>query len=200
MNQRFTRIVLLGLSMLAAPAVLAQEPETPDPDAPKKIYKHQQPDGSVIYTDEPAPGAEEIRVQQVPTYEPPKTPRFTPYQSQPETQAQGRGYERFAITAPDNDQAIRENTGNVTISVSISPALDSRHQIEYSLDGQQVATTDQTSQLLENVARGTHTVSAKVVDARGKVLAESSVVFHLQRTSKLQPGRNAIFPGPLKKP
>lgn len=194
MKLRFVQVLLLGASLLPGLSALAEEAQTPDPDAPKKIYKQKQPDGTVIYTDEPGPGAEEVRVQQLPTYEAPRTPSFTPYQPPRETQSPGRSYERFAISSPGNDEAIRDNTGNITVSVSLSPVLDAGHQIEYLLDGVLVETTGATSIQLQNVDRGSHTITARVVDHRGAVLDESSVTVHLQRTSVLQPGRNQPAP------
>lgn len=195
MKLRFVQVLLLGAGLLPGLSALAEEAQTPDPDAPKKIYKQKQPDGTVIYTDEPGPDAEEVRVQKLPTYAPPpKSPGFTPYQPPRETQSPDRAYERFAISSPGNDEAIRDNTGNITVSVSLSPGLDAGHQIEYLLDGVLVESTGATSIQLQNVDRGSHAITARVVDHRGAVLDESSVTVHLQRTSVLQPGRNQPAP------
>ena len=48
----------------------------------------------------------------------------------------------------------------------------------------EIARGSQTSQSLSNVDRGTHTVSARVVDSNGTTLIDAApVVFHMQRVS-----------------
>ena len=50
------------------------------------------------------------------------------------------GYESFKVTSPANDSVIRDNGGNVRVSLSISPGLRSGHQIDVMVDGQSVGT------------------------------------------------------------
>ena len=197
MKSVFGWLLIVGVSLLPGQILLAQEAGSPDPDARKKIYKQVQPDGTVTYTDEPGPRSEEIQVQPAPTYTPPKTPSFTPYQPPARSTEPASGYSSFSISTPAHDESVRANTGDITVSVAISPGLDAGHHIEYLLDGKLVQATAATSIQLNNVDRGTHTITARLVDQRGATLEESSVTIHLQRTSTLQPGRN---PPPVPKP
>ena len=92
------------------------------------------------------------------------------------------GYEEFKVTSPTNDATIRDNGGNVRVSLSLTPGLRSGHSIEVMMDGQSIGSGGSTSLTLTEVDRGTHTVQAAVKDNEGKEIARSnSVIFHLKR-------------------
>ena len=74
----------------------------------------------------------------------------------------------------------------LTVRLGIQPQLQSTHRIVVRYDGLPVANWPfgATSHQLEEVYRGTHTVSATVTDAGGKVLARGpTVTFHVKQTS-----------------
>jgi len=94
-------------------------------------------------------------------------------------------YTGFSITNPTNDQGVRANDGNVTIHMSIQPALQSGHMIVLNVDGEDGKLSSATSGLtmeLKNMSRGLHTVIATVVDKDGNNLIKSEPVsFHVLR-------------------
>ncbi len=100
-------------------------------------------------------------------------------------QSQGSGYTGFSITSPTNDQGVRANDGNVTVQLSLQPALQSGHTIVLSASGEGSQSTENSSGLtvgLKNLSRGLHTVSAAVVDKDGnKLISTESVSFHVLR-------------------
>ena len=154
-----------------------------------EMYKWTDQDGKVIYSDKPNPNGSEEKVDAPPltTYKPTTTQKqftYTPKTSQNSTRDRV-SYSKFAIDQPVNDAAVRENTGNVSLSMSISPGLNSNrnHTIEIYLDGSKKGNTSGLSYQFTNMDRGTHTVTAKIVDGAGKVLKTASVTFHLQRHS-----------------
>lgn len=196
----FAYILLASsLSLFVSHAPRAEDATAPASGGGKKVYKQVNPDGTITYSDKPAAGAEEVKVPTVPTYQPPKVPEFTPYQK-PEKPAPF-AYDSLKITSPANDETIRENVGDVTVVLSVSPSLRPGHRIEYLLDGASVERSTQSSYQFKNMDRGSHNLTAQIVDESGNVLNSSSVTVHLQRTSTLQPGRNPpAFPAPHPQP
>ncbi len=148
-----------------------------------KIYKHSLPNGDVVYSDKPPPPdqGEEVTLEPLQGFSLPPAPPLqdsTAKKDEPET----IGYEDFKVTSPSNDATIRDNGGNVPVSLSLTPGLRNGHSIELMMDGQSIGSGKSTSVTLTEVDRGTHTVQAAVKDNQGKEIARSnSVIFHLKR-------------------
>jgi hypothetical protein len=143
------------------------------------VYKTVDEDGNIIFTDKPSEEAEEIEIQKLETIENPNPPRYTPPKQAEEKLPQ---YKSLTVTSPENGAGIRSNNGNVTISLSLEPALSRGHKIIILMDGKEVGSG--TSVSLQNVDRGTHSINAKVVDANGETLISTSSTFSLLRVSK----------------
>ncbi|MCR9260029.1 MAG: DUF4124 domain-containing protein [Pseudomonadaceae bacterium] len=173
------------------------------PSAYSAIYKTTDADGNVVFTDvPPKDDAKSFELTEGNTYRPetpvPAIPAPVDVDETQETEesaeeAPRAGYDKIAITAPADDEALRENTGNISVSVSMDPALDtsSGHRIQVLVDGQVAGEAPSATVSLQNIDRGTHSLVAQVVDANNNVLASSSaVVVHLQRYSILNaPGK-----------
>jgi DnaJ-class molecular chaperone len=99
--------------------------------------------------------------------------------------AHAGSYTGFSITNPTNDQGVRANNGNVTIHMSLRPALQSGHMIVLNVDGEDGKSSNATSDLtmeLKNMSRGLHTITAIVVDKDGNDLIKTEPVsFHVLR-------------------
>ena len=148
------------------------------------VYRSIGPDGSVVFSDEETPGSESIEVQDVPTVTLPRAPEFRYQEDQPARPP----YSRVAIISPANDETIRNNAGNFSISAGLSPRLRGSHVLEISLDGKVVSSGSTTSVNLENVDRGTHVARATVKSSSGEVIqASKPVTFHLLRVSVQHP-------------
>jgi len=159
-----------------------------------EVYKSVQPDGSVIYSDRPAPDATPVTIEPPPTL-PVAPPRPEgPAAPPPEEAAPAPrpvDYQAIDILAPGEDSVVRDNPGNVTITVQLQPELqaDAGHRLAVILDGSQLQGRFTGNRLsLANVDRGTHSVVVVVVDGQGKVLARSAPrIFHMKRHSILNP-------------
>jgi len=94
-------------------------------------------------------------------------------------------YTGFSITSPTNDQGVRANDGNVTVHLSLQPALRSGHTIVLSVSGEGSESTIDSNGLtvqLNNLSRGLHTVTATVVDKDGNdLITTGPVSFHVLR-------------------
>ena len=81
----------------------------------KEVYKWTDPDGNVIYSDEPHPDAEIIDELEPQTY---KAPRYAPGVLKPKPKkADAFAYKTVRIAAPANDLTIRDNAGQVGVAV-----------------------------------------------------------------------------------
>lgn len=182
MKSKFThwiQLVLFGSLLLLGQAAQAE------------MYKWVDEEGNVSYSDQPqhkdARKLDPYSDNTIPaTPIPPKAQPALPAPDKPETR-----YSLLQITSPEDDQAIRSNNGNISISLSIQPALNlaQGHSISLLLDNQLVSENLTTLQAtLQNIDRGTHQLSAVIKNKQGETLKQSdSITFHLHRHSILHP-------------
>jgi len=148
------------------------------------IYKTIDEEGNVYYSDRPTPGAEKVELPPPTVYTPPKLPAAGSPAASKQTDSKP-AYESLRILSPKPDEAIRSNNGDLIVEWAVDPPLKRRqgHRLMLILDGQEVPATGGRHQF-KNLDRGTHTLSARILDRRGRVLAEAEpVTFHLLRIS-----------------
>lgn len=154
------------------------------------IYKSVDEEGHVTFSDTQTPGAEEIEKKDIPTV-PTRVPQADfsgdSNETDDEKEATSR-YDSIAIVSPENDTAIRENSGQVSVSVSVQPALAEAHQIVLYMDGTEAARSRSPIFQFSNVDRGTHTLTAAVVGSDGnEIIRSDSISFTLHRHSVQNP-------------
>ncbi|MCF6355268.1 MAG: DUF4124 domain-containing protein [Candidatus Polarisedimenticolaceae bacterium] len=100
-----------------------------------------------------------------------------------------RGYSKFTIAKPEQNETIRNTEGVVNVSFFLAPGLHGEDKIVVTLDGQKLKEKLSSTQFsLKDIPRGTHTLKADIVDADGETLASTGTVsFHLRQTSILHP-------------
>jgi Domain of unknown function (DUF4124) len=164
------------------------------------VYKSVDPEGNVVYTDDPKGHGEPIKLPPISTVPPPKYVTSPAEAISSGSESQAPFYEQLSIVTPTADETLRDNPGNVTVKVALQPALDKAagHRLQYFLDGQpqgEPGTADKA--VFPNVPRGTHTAEVAVVDAAGDELQRSSSVrFYLHRQSVNFP-RGPAAPAPV---
>lgn len=168
-------------------------------------YKSIGPDGSVVYTDRPAPNAQELRLPEPSTYAPPDLPasRSAPA-FQPEPVA-GSAYQSVRITAPPNEGTVFAAQGGVDVDVALEPALVDGHTLTYVVDGKEVAKGLRTERVrVTDLDRGTHHVEVAVRDEAGRLVSMSDrITFHLRQPSindPLRPDDEAQPEQPIEPP
>ncbi len=159
------------------------------PACAEELYKIVHPDGSIEFTDDPnKPGAEPITVQKLPTYK--QRPVTTPPAVEPKQAVKEKtvSYTRLEIASPAQDETVFFNENGMSISIGIEPDLAEGHVIELVVDGSVVASGQQKSFTVKDIYRGTHTVSARVVDKQGStVKTASTVTFYMRQHSIIKP-------------
>ncbi len=155
------------------------------------VYKSIGPDGAVVYTDRPAPNAEELRLPEPSSYAPPALPAggaAPAFQAEPVV---GAVYRSVRITAPPNEGTVFAAQGGVDVDVALEPGLLEGHTLTYVVDGKEVAKGLRTDRVrLTDLDRGTHHVEVAVRDEGGRLAAVSDrITFHLRQSSINDPLR-----------
>ena len=158
----------------------------PGTKALAEVYKRVNPDGSVEFTDVPdKKGEKPIAIEPSSSYSPPKQPLTLPTPKGPDKKAFA-GYESVNITQPADGAIIRDNTGNLTVSVTSSPALQDGDSYVLLMDGSKVGEGRTGTFKLSNIPRGSHTLWVQIQDGEGNSLIQPrAVTFDLKRFSKL---------------
>ena len=102
------------------------------------------------------------------------------------------GYDTLRIVAPAHDATVHDNSGNVTVTVAISPRLraEAGERLALLLDGKVVASGAEPRFVLADVERGAHTLQVRVTAADGAdVQVSPPATFYMWRASRLFPGR-----------
>lgn len=152
-----------------------------------QIYKYYDQNGNLVLTDAPREGAVKVETGPVMTV-PALKGRAPDPAATPAVPAAPVPKYLVLLNSPPPDATYRRGGEAVPIGVTVSPSLQPGHRLEVLFDG--VVQPDNITELKidENVDRGAHTLSARVVDAEGKVIATSpGVTIHVQQTSRIKP-------------
>ena len=190
---RFGYLLLLTIISLslAGPAYAAQQAEEDkeqqseqqeEKKKSNKVYAIKDRDGNIIgYTDDPNKGSEEVTIRKGTEYTPPEQNTVWT-KVEPKVVEEPAAYTKFAIASPSNDATIRDNAGNIQVAFDIRPALAVGHKVQLLLDGAVISESRGVIQSAANVDRGTHSITAKIVDANNRVIKTASpVTVHLHR-------------------
>lgn len=151
------------------------------------VYKRVNPDGSIEFTDMPEEvGEKSIEVAPPSSYSPPPLPK--PAAPTAAAKKTAVSYESVAISSPAHDSTIRDNEGNISISVTSKPGLQTGHSFILMLDGKEVGKGPQSTFQLKNIDRGSHNLSVQVINGAGKIMVQSKpVTVHLHRAVVRRP-------------
>jgi hypothetical protein len=154
------------------------------------IYMQQDANGNISYSDMPSPNA--LRVD----LPPPTTTQFTTPTAAPPvskntansgpknstnnntTAEEHEPYTVFAISSP-TDQQTFQNQRDLSVEISITPALQKGDSIQFILDGAKVGEPITATHFqLNQLPRGTHQIAATLLDENKSELRQApSVTF-----------------------
>ena len=161
--------------------------------AQAEVYRIVNPDGSITFTDQATPGAEPHTLPPVSTYSAPKASAATLAGDRQGNDAAGPAYRAFAVASPADEQTLRDNAGNISMLVRVDPPLrvEAGHRIQFMVDGvDQGEPSTATGVTFQNVDRGSHTLSARLIDAEGQTLMTApAVTVFLHRATVNAPAR-----------
>lgn len=156
------------------------------------LYRWVDEQGRVHYSDRPQDGADKIEIQPAPRTSPPpaQQPVRRPQQSTaPAAQPPAaKTYESVSVVNPGEDQVLWNIGAVLTVSIAAAPRLHDGHRVVVRFNGEVVEgwPPQALNHQVNDVFRGTHTVSAAITDENGSVLITSApVTFHVKQTSIL---------------
>lgn len=155
------------------------------------VYKHVDKEGRLIkYSDQPQkPGDEPLKMPKPALeYKSNKgAEQSTPQRSEsrPKRKEQKKeskekkaviAYTAVTILKPDDEEAIRANSGSFPIELASQPKLDTKsgHRYVIFVDGKKQTESTSARFTVNNMDRGAHSISAEVHDKDGNVLVSSS--------------------------
>ncbi|QOL26020.1 DUF4124 domain-containing protein [Thalassotalea sp. LPB0316] len=145
-----------------------------------KIYVWTDESGTLVFSDSPRPGAEEVKVSENANVLPSVDTKILDIKPQALT-------DEFSIdvTQPENHATVRDNTGSVHVIGRIKPVFKQGYKIQLLLDEKPYEKPQSHSMfVLRNVDRGEHQIQLQLLNQKGKVIALSQpVTFYMHRAS-----------------
>jgi hypothetical protein len=171
------RFPLLAFCLLAF-AVQAQETKV-------QMWKWTDANGVVHYSDIPAPGAVQVgvSVSQGQSDAAPAVPSPGTTRSSPVPTEQAVSYTSLTIVQPQNEASYFEANSVVDVQIDSDPSLADGDSMFLYLDGKRIGnTSDSTNYSLQNLDRGTHTLTAAIFDAQGnQKIRSQAVTFYMKQ-------------------
>lgn len=176
-----------------------------------KIYQWKDQNGNIVFGDRPvdkqtADEVEVLPMMVVPAYETPEqrlkrleeeaekaklaaleAEKNAAATEEVEEEEEEFKYTSFKVTSPADGEAIRANSGNVSVGFSLEPALGPNDTISVYVDGKKHKENSKNLMAdLINLNRGEHSVFAVVKNEAGSVLLNSDTIrFTVLRHSAL---------------
>lgn len=158
-----------------------------------EIFCSTAADGGMHCSDRPAPDKEKVDLGKPSVYTVPRGRASAGSGAAADTgnatNAQDGSYQSVRIVSPQPDQVFTSASSSVSVRLSVIPGLQQGHKVLYLVDGQKVGgAVASTSNVLTDIKRGTHRISAHIVDQSGQVVALSKpVIFHMLQPSVARP-------------
>ena len=149
-----------------------------------EIYRSVDANGTVVYSDQPLPKSEVISLPSVNIATQSNTQNTNASTDSTNVTLKKKvKYTKFKISSP-TDQETFQNATEIAVTISISPSLQNGDKIQYFLDGKAVSEPiDSASYSIpkikgtqEVIARGTHSITASILDEQGQVIKTTSPV------------------------
>jgi len=181
------RTALLLIAMLATPVLASQT-----------VWKWVDEQGVTHFSDRPVPGATKVEISSSNRADVRPNSAGSSYTT-PAASPASR-YQDFEISQPVEGQVFSNAGGQVPVAIRLNPQLNPGDTLALYLDGSPVDgfPRNATQHSLSAVARGEHTVSARITDGSGRQIKTTPTVhFVVRQTSVAQPPTGpAIKPPP----
>ncbi len=150
-----------------------------------EVYRWTDDQGVTHYSDKPHGGAKPVElppIQVVPAFKPP------PGETTSAAPAKPSSAERYAtahIASPADGATLRDNTGTISVQLSVAPDAKAGDYFRVVLDGtESPGRHGGASAVLTEVPRGTHTIGANIYGPNDNLLKQvPSVTVYLHEAS-----------------
>lgn len=178
-----TRVLLLA-GLLFALSSAAQ-------DSKRELWMWKDANGVTHYSDRPVPGARRVELSHVsgPVEATVPVSPEGPVPSEDEEEAVPVEYRLLEFLQPTEGQTFFGADATVDVQLRMDPSLAEGHRLALYLDGTLVGgAANATSYTIGNLARGAHTLTAVIQDARGIDLLRSQPrTFNVRQPSTIPP-------------
>ncbi|WP_247749626.1 DUF4124 domain-containing protein [Pseudoalteromonas viridis] len=148
----------------------------------QKVYRWKDKNGNWVYSDVPKKGSEKVKLNtNMLTMPATDTSILAPNSTTPAVTYKAK------ITAPSDQQTLRENSGSVYVNGLVTPRFANGFQVQLFLNGKPAGPKQTSASFaLRDLPRGEHKLQMKVFDDKGMLVAQSAVTtFFLHRASLL---------------
>ena len=145
-----------------------------------EIFRNVDSNGNITFSDQPNDESKKVELSPINSQPFPKG-RAVPTKKQ----EAANPYTSLNITSPGNDTTIPTGQMTVPVNVSVMPKLRAGHLIQLFLNGNiHGSPASPTALKLTGLHRGEHSISAAVIDKKGKaVINSNTVTIHVKRAS-----------------
>lgn len=139
----------------------------------EEVYKEVNDAGVPSFSDQAMPGAEPVTVRKTSTFTDTTYQQNQLKRQKNDSLKPAKTDYKLLVTNPLNDSAIRDNAGNLTLTVSISPSVQPGHRAELLMDGIKIRDVHAGGDIqLTNIDRGTHAFNIRVLDKDGNIITD----------------------------
>jgi Domain of unknown function (DUF4124) len=160
-----------------------------------EVYKTKDKDGRVVYTDKPkTENAEKVELREVNTI---PSVESSPVVKLKRPKQEAVNYQ-IAILSPTADTIVPVTQRDLKVAVSVNPGLNDGVVLAYSMDGQVLQETTDSSITIKEIPVGIHSLVVEAIDSEGQSLGRSDAV----SVSVIRPSLKKPDPKkpPVKKP
>ena len=164
-------------------------------------YVRVEPDGTKTYSDRPLAGGHPVEVQPAQTYSsPPSSTSSSSARSREQAEIDDAANFHYECSLTPRGDETFTNPESVPVALALTPALRYGDVLTFTVDGLPITGDNgQTAFTVPQPDRGSHTVTAHIVDRSGRTLCDASTTFHVMRASINSPTRRAP-PAPPPRP
>jgi Domain of unknown function (DUF4124) len=182
------RTALIVLAMLATPVLASQT-----------VWKWVDEQGVTHFSDRPVPGATKVEISSSNRSDVQSSSSGRTYTSP--SPAPATQYQDFEIWKPAEGEVFINAGGQVPVNIRLNPQLNGNDTLSLYLDGRLVEgfPENTTEYSLTNIARGQHSVLARITDGNGReVKTTAAVHFTVRQESIAQPPVGPALKAPPK--
>ena len=146
------------------------------------IYKYLDENGKIAYSDKPVQGAQELKIRTRSTSELDEAQRAADaLENDDDNSGEVTSYESLELLTPGDDKVVSDRSGSVQVILLPTPQLSNTHELIITVDGKDISRGRHANLNLSQVSRGTHTVSARILNANGDTMISSpTTTFHVR--------------------
>ncbi|HWH87547.1 MAG TPA: DUF4124 domain-containing protein [Pseudomonas sp.] len=156
--------------------------------ASAEVFTYIDAQGNRVYTDQPRANAKRVPLAPSNRMAAPASSAEPITTAKQSTEQPPFHYDMLRILIPEPDATLRSSAGELIVSVTSEPGLQSGHRYRLLLDGKAIGEPGVSPVFaLSNIDRGSHSLSIEILDAAGRTVERTAnQPFHMLRISLAQ--------------